>query len=189
MTDIATRREAATAKVDAAKRAAASAILDGGKVDGGAVLTAQAELAAVDLAESEQARRDREAAAVAYGARQAECRAELASALEARLRAVHGAETATRALAAALADEREASRAATVAMAGLGEVIPISLTKSERERRLSEKLIAVLQTVLEHPRRFGSISIGPHREVPAGESWTKAESVEVNAALSPFTKG
>lgn len=187
--DLIESRERATATLADLKRRSAQDILAGKAPDVGPVMAAQAALEALDYAESEQARRDREAAQSAHDARQAECRAELSSAAAARQEAVGRAERATRELAAALKDEREASRAMTLAFAGLGKPGPLSLVKTERERRLSEKIIATLKTGMEHPRRFGSIGFTAHREVPAGESWIEAEGREVNSAISPFTKG
>jgi hypothetical protein len=189
MTDLATRRDEAATKLDSAKRAAATAILDSRKPDTAAVLTAQAEFEAVDLAESEQAHRDRAAQEAAYRSRQTETRADLIAALDARQAAVAMAETACRNLASAIKAERGASQAVTVALAGLGVVAPTSMMKSERERRLGGRIIAVLQPSMSHPRHYGSISFGPHHEVLASESWTAAEAREVDAVIQPLTKG
>lgn len=107
--DLIESRERATATLADLKRRSAQDILAGKAPDVGPVMAAQAALEALDYAESEQARRDREAAQSAHDARQAECRAELSSAAAARQEAVGRAERATRELAAALKDEREAT--------------------------------------------------------------------------------
>jgi hypothetical protein len=186
MTDLAARRADAVDTLAKARQESADAILSGKTPDLNAVATAAATVDALDLAETEATRRSRETQQAAWQARQGALRAEVQSALDARQGAVAAAEVACRALAAALVDEREASKALSTALAGLSVTSPLSLTKSERERRLAAYAVSVLKAAWSHPYRWGGIEVSG-REAPAGV-WADCERREVDVAVTALVK-
>ncbi|MCX2721969.1 hypothetical protein [Roseibium salinum] len=158
MTDIAQRLTAAASHLENLKARQATAMLDGDDFNPAEVVNAEAELAALRDAQSEQVRRQRHTAAQARQQQKTERKSQLQELAKKRTEALQGAEEGARQLAAevgrAIALNKE-----MVALAHeiSGEGTPGPLSALEFPKRLSNRLSAVMKTVPGHPQRLGNI--------------------------------
>jgi hypothetical protein len=147
MIDLATARSTATTALDAAQAAAGRAVLDGQPPDTAAIVTAQMELAALDAAEAEAARRDRDAQAAQEALERATARADARRVLDSHRAALRRCEDAARMLSVEIGvvlgtfeEMRSLSRRSGIK--GVNAFSPIELT-----RTLSRLIAGELQPV------------------------------------------
>lgn len=173
MIDVAERRQEIEADLDALRQARGVAMLDGKEFDVRPLNDLQGQLDALNEAEGEQARREREKIAIAEAKRIEGLKQTLREVNEQRLEAVDRAEKAARELAAAICDVLDRSKDATGIMRGLG-VNTLHLDRYETEMRLSLRLRSALVPVTGLGNRFGQINL-PAARTPYDEPWKAAE--------------
>jgi hypothetical protein len=181
MTDLTSRREAATEALEEAHRLAGVALLDGGDPDVNAIIKAENELQAITAAEAEQVRRERQAAREAAAKDRAEARKEARRAHDTIVAALTRAEETANALTTDLAVIMAAVDRIVGLNARLGGSLPSTLVAHEARRDLSRLLGGELNA-LGHPSGFGDLS---WPSVPSPD-W-KAYAARISAALEPIT--
>lgn len=150
-------RVAIETKLDSLRRDRGAALLDGRKFDAGEISRLENDLAALDDANGERARRQRAAAQAEWQCEQAQQRARVVTLEADRLAAVAVAEQAARSLAAAIGKVIEVSMDEAAALHKATGAAPMALHRPDVENRLAGRLSAVMQTVKGHRHRVGHI--------------------------------
>ena len=182
-----TRRDTAETKLTELRSQRGAATLDGKKFDPPELNDLESELASLDAAEGEQARRERAAAQAERLKRLTELRKQL-SALEAtRLGAVQDANMAARDLARAiervLTTNAEMAKVATEITGGKA---PSILGAHGLVQRLAGRLAAVMQSIPGHPARFGSIEWSGASLFRPQDDWRALEQKVFEPHLKPL---
>jgi hypothetical protein len=158
------------------RRDRGAATLAGKKFDPSVIASVEAELAALDDAEGERARRDRETAAQEQRERLSDLRKQFAKLDEDRLTAWSDAEVAARTLVTALARILETSEAMSAIAGELApRQTPLALHRPEIITRIAHRLSAVMSTLAGHRHRLGCLSwhAGPYR---SEQNWRASEA-------------
>lgn len=174
MADISTRRTEAETRLAELRQMQGIALLDDQEFDHGPLDAVEKELAALDAAEGEAVRRQREQAAAAEQERLANLRETLAIVEENRLEAVDRAEKAARDLCDALKEVRARSADATRLLRALGVRPAVLLDVFETEFRMSLRLAAAIKPLVGLGRRFGQITF-PEGRSPYDKPWRSEE--------------
>lgn len=182
------RRSVAAEHLESLRRGLGSALLDGGNPAGvqAKIATVELELEAIDAAEAETVRRQRELRAAADEARISTLRTRLLGQETERLAAVQQAEASARSLVIALRTALDASDEVRRTMQELGARLPDSFDSLEAEKRLSFRLAPLLATASKHPARFGVINWRPALFNTAADDWYDLELREGEKALASF---
>lgn len=162
MVDIHERREQVEAQLAELRRLQAEAFIDGGKPNAkqGDISRLQNELAMLSQAEGVQSERARAEAERQRQQRLANIRVKIAVNEKRRLEAVERAEAATRALLAALEDARVAAKGIEkMAPHVVPKVLHSGLSYIEFERRMSRRIVAVLQQFSPKSKRIGHLTM------------------------------
>lgn len=139
-------RQAIEDRIEALKRERGAAKLDGRKFDGSAIETLETELAALNDADGERARRDRAAAQAEVEEERAKLRSQLATIEQDRLAAIADAEKAARALSESIGRVIEFSGEMAATLHRLTGTVPMELHVPAIENRLASRLSAVMRT-------------------------------------------
>jgi hypothetical protein len=177
--DLAARREAANAKLAGLRAGAGAAVLDGGKAANWQDLAAaEAELTAVDAAEAERTRREREAEAAPIAALRQTLKAELKEAEQRKLVAVGRAETAARDFVAAMGDVLADAAAVRGVCARLGVPPPDGADGPELMTRLGQHLGATQSGIAGRaPAPVWLCRVTFHRAALGIGRWSDGESL------------
>ncbi|RWO63082.1 hypothetical protein [Mesorhizobium sp.] len=188
MTDISTRRTEAETRLATLRQMQGVALLDDQDFDHSPLNEVEKELAALDAAEGEAVRRQREQAAAAELQRLANLRETLAIVEENRLEAVDRAEKAARDLCDALKEVRARSADATRLLRALGVHPAVLLDTYESEFRMSLRLAAAIKPLVGLGRRFGQITF-PEGRSPYDKPWRAEEQALATPDISRALKG
>lgn len=139
-------RSAIEDRIETLKRERGAAKLDGRKFDGSAIETLETELAALNDADGERARRDRAAAQAEIEEQRTKLRGQLATIEQDRLAAVADAEKAARSLSESIGRVIECSGDLATTLHRLTGAVPTELHVAEIENRLASRLSAVMRT-------------------------------------------
>ena len=168
-----TEREAIESKVAGLRQSRGAALLDGKKFDPAAIQAAEAQLAALDDADSEQTRRQRMEANRQHEAKVTALRTEKADATAARLAARQEAETkfreavdATRRELLHAAAERDAQSRLNKLTGERGGVEG----EIDHIRQLSLLVASQVRSITKHPARFGILEF-PNALPDPSKSW------------------
>lgn len=167
------RRIDIESQLEILRRKRGVAMLDGKPFDAKDMTKLQDELDAINEAEGEQARREREDIARREAARIEGLKQTLREVNEQRLEAVDRAEKAARELATAFRDVLDRSADATHIIRSLGHN-SLHLDRYETEGRLSMRLRNALSPVTGKGNRFGQMNLPAARD-PFDEPWQAAE--------------
>lgn len=188
MTDISTRRTEAETRLAELRQMQGIALLDDTEFDHSPLNAVEKELAALDAAEGEAVRRQRQEAARAEQERLANLRKTLTVVEENRLEAVDRAEKASRDLCDALKEVRARSADGTRLLRALGVHPAVQLDTYESEFRLSLRFAAALKPLVGLGRRFGQITF-PEARSPYDKPWRAEEQAIANPDISRALKG
>ncbi|WP_442577908.1 hypothetical protein ACSBOB_20390 [Mesorhizobium sp. ASY16-5R] len=184
---IGARLAAATQRLADLRREQGAALLDGQPFDHGGLTEAENEIAALNVAETESVRREREVAAKAVDDAHRKMRRKIGKQEQKRLAAVERAERAANELASALKEALETGTGIEASVRVLGHRPIRYLEANDYERRLSCRLAWAFLPLTGPSRAFGQISFpdsGMYR-VP----WRQAETTLVGAAINLATQG
>jgi hypothetical protein len=174
MADLHSQLLDAESRLEAAKRASGTAVLEGRDVDHMAMAAIEAEITSLHAAGGEMARREREAAAEAERARIAGLKEKLRRIDADRLEAVDKAEKAARDLCSNLrlwiAFNADAARIVRVLKGGGAGI----LDSNETEMRISQMLGSALKPLFGNRRKLGQISFFTILDRFSG-SWRRLE--------------
>ncbi|TIO26937.1 hypothetical protein [Mesorhizobium sp.] len=188
MADISTRRIEAETRLAELRQMQGIALLDDTEFDHSPLNAVENELAALDAAEGEAVRRQREQAAAAEQERLANLRQTLAIVEEHRLEAVDRAEKAARDLTDALKEVRARSADATRLLRALGVHPAVQLDTYESEFRMSLRFATALKPLVGLRRRYGQIAF-PEARTPFDQPWRAAEAAIANPDIDKALKG
>lgn len=188
MADISTRRTEAETRLAELRQMQGIALLDDQEFDHSPLDEVEKELAALDAAEGEAVRRQREEAARAEQERLANLRKTLAIVEENRLDAVDRAEKAARDLTDALKEVRARSADGTQLLRALGVHPAVQLDTYESEFRLSLRLAAAIKPLVGLGRRFGQITF-PEARSPYDKPWRAEEEALATPDISRALEG
>lgn len=188
MADLHSQLLDAEGRLEAAKRAAGAAVLEGRDVDHMAMAAIESEITALYAAGGELARQEREAVAEAERSRIAGLREKLRRIDADRLDAVEKAERAAKDLCSALrlwiAFNTDAARIVRALKGGGGGLLdPI-----ETEMRISHMLGSVLKPLFGNRRKLGQISFFTILDRYAG-SWSRLERDATDNEIQILLKG
>ncbi|MBW7968609.1 hypothetical protein [Bradyrhizobium sp. BR 10289] len=189
MADLAEKREAAIVRLGELQRKRGGTLLDNGEVPAALakeIGAAEQELAAVDEALSEQARRERDAAMEAETGRRAALVASLRDHEAGRLNAIEAANKAAREMAEAMSDVLEHGKHQRTAINDLGGKVALSLEPVMEAKRLSGLLSIALARVSGRPDQFGDLRLRLLPYVDTTKSWRELEEAEGKRALEPY---
>jgi len=158
--NIAERRRDLENTVSTLRQTRGTAVVDGvpTTIPHDAIIAAEAELAALDDAESELVRRQRAAAKDEAGYRRAELLTQMRAAERKRVEAVHRAEQYARAMRAELLTAFEAADEIRVCFGHMQRPAPLQLARPAMASRLAYRLSGQLRGIV-HPARFGGITL------------------------------
>jgi hypothetical protein len=182
-------RDEIQARIETLRAERGKCVLDGRKFDDAALEAAERDLAALDDAGAEKARRDREVAQAEHtkcvAALKASLRAEIANYLE----AVRRAETASRQAAEAIAQALEGAKAMARLAHQLGaKAVPIPISARETENRMGCRHAAVMATAGGHnAHRLGPVE-WPVTHYRADQSWQDSEAALLTRHVAPLTQ-
>lgn len=185
---LATRKSEAASRLKVLRDKAGASILEGRKFDHSAIDALEHELEALEAAEGEVTRREREAADKALQARRKAKREELERLHVERLEALETADTLARELAGALKDIRNLTTAVYAGVRALGYPAPHTLSGPFFEQRLSWHLADALSPAGSQTRRFGHIEWPTHPPIYAG-NWREVEEKLSAHEIEPALKG
>ncbi|APH74092.1 hypothetical protein [Aquibium oceanicum] len=188
MDTLATRKSEAASRLKVLRDKAGTAILEGRKFDHSAIDALEHEIEALEAAEGEVTRREREASDKAIQARRKAKREELANLHSERLEALETADTLARELAGALKDVRNLTTSVHAGVRALGYPAPHTITGPYFEQRLSWLLADALSPVGMATNRFGHIEWPIHPPFHAG-NWREAEEKISAHEIEPALKG
>lgn len=188
MADIAARRQEAETRLTELRQMQGIALLDDTEFDHSPLHAVENELAALDAAEGEAVRRQREQAAAAEQERLANLRQTLAIVEEHRLEAVDRAENAARDLCDALKEVRARSADGTRLLRALGVRPAVLLDVFETEFRMSLRLASAIKPLVGLGRRFGQITF-PEGRSPYDKPWRAEEQALATPDMSRALKG
>ena len=181
------RRRSVESRLQAMRHAQGVAMLDGKDFDDSTLQGLANELEAINAAEGEEARRQRQQMTVAEQERLTNLRATLAVVEEHRLDAVHRAEKHSRDLGEAMKEVRaRAADAAHLIRALGGSGYP--LEANEQELRMSVRLSCALKPVTGIRARYGQIIFPPAR-APFDNPWRDEEAKIVAHDINKALKG
>lgn len=182
------RRMAAITRLDELRHEQGIALLEGKEFDHAALTALEREIAGLDIAEGEAARRERTAQEDALEARRKELRGKLGKLEEQRLSALERAEQAATELSDAIQEARTHGADIFTAVRMLGYAPPRSLDSYEFEHRLSWRLAAILKPITGLRRTFGQISF-PDVQPRFSGPWRNAEAKLADPEITPARKG
>jgi hypothetical protein len=183
-------REAIETKITEARRARGKALLDGVKIDSASIAALQEHLAALDDADGERTRRERDTAEQARQAKLASLRKHLAGLEAERLAAIEEAEHHARALAENLARVFAVTKQmGAVAHEITGDDVPIVLQGTSVVTRMAGRLASVMQTIPNHRGRLGGLEWRGAGLYPADQNWRDHEQRVVAPHVKPITEG
>jgi hypothetical protein len=169
-------REAIETEITGLRRQRGAARLDGRKFDDSAISEAKTNLEALQDAETEKVRREREAAAKAWQAKRKELIEQRAHQVELYLEDVAQMEAGARQfLAGRDAAIGRADNIIKLTVA-LGTAVPLALARSSLTSRLSGYFAALLSSSKEYRRQFGGISWSGGSLYSAVTSWAASEN-------------
>jgi hypothetical protein len=189
MTDLSTQLADAETRLEAARKMAGVAVLEGRDIDHMAMAAIEAEITSIHAAGGELARREREAAAVAERARREGLRQKLIKMNQERLEAAGRAEKAASDLCEALklwtALNGEAARLvrALHGKGGAGQ-----LDRNETEARMSRFLANAMKPLTGLGRKLGMITFPDYWNRFDGD-WAKIESSLTEPEIQSALKG
>ena len=188
MADLSTQLADAESRLEAAKKMAGAAMLEGRDIDHMAMAAIEAEITSIHAAGGEIARREREAAAEAERSRIAGLKDKLRRIDADRLEAAEKAEKAAKDLCSALrlwiAFNSDAARIVrSLKGGGAGLLDPM-----ETEMRISHMLGSTLKPLFGNRRKLGQISFFTILDRYAG-SWRKLERDATDAEIHLALKG
>ncbi|TIP43665.1 hypothetical protein [Mesorhizobium sp.] len=163
-------------------------MLDATIFDARELTALESELDALNEAEGEATRRQREQAAAAEQQRLANLRKTLTVVEEHRLEAVDRAEQAARDLCDALKEVRARSADATQLLRALGVHPAVHLDTYESEFRLSLRFAAAIKPLVGLGRRFGMM-VFPEARTPFDQPWRAAEAAIASPDISKALRG
>ena len=188
MTDLHAQLTDAETRLEAARKMAGVAMLEGRDIDHMAMAAIEAEITSIHAAGGEMARREREAAAEAEKARIAGLKEKLRRIDSDRLEAADKAEKAAKDLCSALrlwiAFNSDAARIVR-ALKGSGAVM---LDPTETEMRISHMLGSALKPLFGNRRKLGQISFFTILDRYAG-SWRRLERDASDHEIQTVLKG
>lgn len=163
-------------RLTALRRERGAATLDGKAFNPAAIVAMEHELEALDDAEGEKTRRDREAAERQHDGSQARLRKQLADLEVSRLAAIAEANAAACQLAESIGRAITVSEnMARVAYQLTGYSSPIVLQKNTLVSRLCGRLSAVMASIPGHRGRLGGIQWSGGSLYRGGDDWAEAE--------------
>ncbi|PTE11544.1 hypothetical protein [Mesorhizobium helmanticense] len=188
MMDLARRRTTTETRIATLRQARGVAMLDAKSFDSRELTALETELEAIEAAEGEAVRRERDQAAAAEQERLANLRKTLTIVEENRLEAVDRAEKAARDLCDALKEVRARSADATKLLRSLGVRPAVQLDVYESEFRLSLRFAAALKPLVGLRRRYGQIAF-PEARTPYDKGWRAEEQAIATPDISRALKG
>ncbi|TIL43646.1 hypothetical protein [Mesorhizobium sp.] len=188
MADISTRRTEAETRLAELRQLQGVALLDDQDFYHAPLDEVEKELAALDAAEGEAVRRQRQEAARAEQERLANLRKTLTIVEEHRLEAVDRAEKAAHSPTDALKEVRARSADATRLLRSLGVHPATQLDAYESEFRMSLRFATALKPLVGLRRRFGQIAF-PEARTPFDQPWRTAEAAIANPDISKALRG
>ncbi len=189
MTDIAERRTEAETKLSELRTARGAATLDGKNFDPAEIASLESEIASLDAAEGEQARRERAATESKRRKRLSELRKELAALEATRLGEIQDANMAARTLAETISKHFDTVRQMSeVAHAISSESAPIPLQAPAVALRLSARLSAVMGGITGYRHRLGHIEWLGSSLYRAADDWRALEAALMERHLNPLLK-
>ncbi|MER9080611.1 hypothetical protein [Mesorhizobium sp. M0895] len=188
MMDFMERRATVEGRLASLRQARGIAMLDATIFDDRELTALESELEALNEAEGEAVRRQREQAAEAEQQRLANLRKKLTVVEENRLEAVDRAEKAARDLCDALKEVRARSADATRLLRALGVRPAVLLDVYELEFRMSLRFAAAIKPLVGLGRRFGQITF-PEARTPYDKPWRAEEQAIANPDISCALKG
>ncbi|RWM14453.1 MAG: hypothetical protein EOR73_26560 [Mesorhizobium sp.] len=186
--DFMERRATVEGRLTTLRQARGVAMLDGARFDARELTALESELDALNEAEGENTRRQRQEAARAEQERLANLRKTLTVVEENRLEAVDRAEKAARDLCDALNEVRARSADGTRLLRALGVRPAVLLDVFETEFRMSLRLAAAIKPLVGLGRRFGQITF-PEGRSPYDKPWRAEEQALANPDISRALKG
>jgi phytoene dehydrogenase-like protein len=176
-------REAVETEITGLRRQRGAARLDGRKFDDSAISEAETKLEALQDAETERVRREREAAAKAWQAKRKELLEQRAHQVELYLEDVAAMEAGARQfLAGRDAALGRADNIIKLTVA-LDTSVPLALSRSSITSRLSGYFAALMSSSKEYKRQFGGISWTGGSLYSAVTSWVASENKHIKTII------
>jgi hypothetical protein len=177
-------REALETEITGLRRQRGAARLDGRKFDDVAIPEAKTKLEALQDAETEKIRREREAAAKAWQVKRKELLDQRAHQVESYLDDVAAMESAARKYLEAR--NAAVARAETIAKLSheIDAAVPLTLSRSSVVSRLSGLFAALLSSGREYQRSFGSLQWSGGSLYSSAASWTAVENKNLKAIIA-----
>lgn len=185
--DISSRLRELKEKAAGERAAAAEAVGRGEKPDFSDQDRTEREIQALEELEFRRQREARAEEESAWEKHFADLRISAVDTFTTYLHAQRQAEAAARELAASIRDVRSASAALTQIAKSMNVPSGIALGAGQVERRLSERLTAVLRLSIGHPARFGVVEFHGGQKRDADEDWASAERYVLEPAISTIT--
>ena len=186
MQDLQQRRTEAQDRLEQLRTARGAALLDEGKFDGNAIVDAEQELQALNDAEGEEVRRQRDEDEKKRKALLVQHRRDLAAMEGDRLAALREAEAGARQVVAGIARALAVNaRMATTCHAISGDSAPLPLNAAGFVTRLAGRLSAVMASVAGHGHRLGFLEWRPamyHER----DDWAACEQKLLAPHLAPL---
>ena len=181
------QRSEAEHKLESLRRKRGSDVLDGKVIDHSRVIEAEGNIDALFDAEAVADKRAREDAEEAVEARLTELKGRIAKKAEGYFLTIQEAERETRALVASLKETIVFGREISDLCKEIGTKPPQGISGPPLERRLGDRLSALLRTVTGHPTRLGSIKLMTTWRKPE-DSWIDQELNDLGGDLAAITK-
>lgn len=185
-TDLHTRHGDAIDRLSHLRQQRGAALLDGLPIDDIQIAQIEAEIDALEAAETEAVRRSRQAEAARLEALKSILIAEAKDKEAARLSLIAEAEKHARGFALVMKDIMSITAAERGCFARMGSTVPTALADEPMQRRLGERLSAALSQFSQYPSRLGtSVS---WQSVPSwidpSAPWAEAERQELSSVFS-----
>lgn len=172
----------------ARQRDAAAAALEAGEAfDYAALDGIEREMQTLEELELKRQRDARAAADAAMSEQLETLRSSASDTFTSYQQAQQRAEAATRDLAAAIRDIRSASAGLTQLASAQGKTMGLTGGVGPIERRLSERIMAVLRLVTGHPAGIGIIEFHGGQSRDPDEDWANSEGAIMAAVISNIT--
>jgi hypothetical protein len=189
--DWGTRRLDAQARLSDLRNARGVALLDGKPFDDGDIARAEAELDAIEVAQVETARRERQEATTVRLQAAARKKAKLRKMFKERMQAVDDAENACVGLMLALKAIHDTDMSMRGLIADLGYRLPNGLSTMPVELRLSLRISDALSAAIARGGKFGRINFAAPSQGPRladgtrrSDSWRDTELAAIGPAIT-----
>ena len=172
-------------RLAALRRQRGAATLDGKPFDNSTITALELQLEAMDEADAELTRRERDAAARQRTAVLEACREDMVRTNDKRIAAVEQAEKALEQFAVAIGDVLKHATFMTALCREMGVPTPSAFTTGEHAQRISHYVAVVLKE-MHHPSRFGKIPL-PSSWMPGDRTMLETERKAVAHDIERLT--